>query len=75
VILGFVSGVILDVIYFFLRFQSKDVIPHLGETKEKPWNLLDVTKAVILYFSFLAIIRLIFCNWFLSLYLFLLSYL
>jgi len=64
VILGFVSGVILDVIYFFLRFQSKDVIPHLGETKEKPWNLLDVTKAVILYFSFLAIIRLFFVTGF-----------
>ena len=61
-ILGFVGGIVLDGFYFFLRSQSKDIIPLLGDRKDKPWSLLDVIRTVILYFSFLAVVRLFFVS-------------
>ena len=62
IVLGFVGGVVLDVIYFVLRSRNRNIVPRLGDLKEKPWSVADVVRAVILYFSFLAIIRLFFAS-------------
>jgi hypothetical protein len=63
-ILGFISGIIIDTIYFFLHLQSKNVIPRLDDKKQIPWNLLDVIRVIILYFSFLALIKILFITGF-----------
>jgi membrane protease YdiL (CAAX protease family) len=61
-LLGLVVGIAIDAVYLFYKAKGKDIIPRISPSREKAWNLADVFRAIILYFSFLALVRLFFVS-------------
>jgi hypothetical protein len=59
-VLGFLTGLIIDILYFSSQLRKKEIIPRLATPISRPWNLQDVVRAIILYYSMISIVRLFF---------------
>lgn len=59
-VLGFLIGFVIDIFYFSSQLRKKEIIPRLSNPISSPWNLQDVIRVIILYYSMISLVRLFF---------------